>query len=282
MPPPDLETGPETRCRRRPPHPEIAIAWIVLVAGILAMAANMGIISTALWRLWPLAIVAAGLVQYAKGGHADRVWGGAIMIYGAGATLTTTHVWSYDFWQAWPIFIIAAGLVMMDSRRDWESWRRWSRQWGYQPPSGQSAGQSGPTAGPAPSGSAGFWAGPAAGGAETHPGDDSWLDVETLFGSVRRQIKNQSFRGGIVKCIFSGCIIDLRAMPVPDHAISIHAEAIFGGIEIYLPPNWQVILEGHGVFGAFQDETLPIGPVGGPRPVLVVTGAAVFGAVQVK
>ncbi|MGH9525305.1 MAG: LiaI-LiaF-like domain-containing protein, partial [Terriglobales bacterium] len=65
MPPPDLQTGPEARCRR-PLHPEVAIAWIVLMVGILAMATNLGVISTALWRLWPLCIVAAGLVQYSK------------------------------------------------------------------------------------------------------------------------------------------------------------------------------------------------------------------------
>lgn len=276
-PPPDLETGSEFHSRRRHPRPEAWVAWLVLIVGILAMLANLGMISTALWRLWPLAIVAAGLIQIAKGGYADGIWGAALAIYGAGATLTTTQAWAIDFWQAWPIFIIAAGIVLLGGRQHQESWRRWCRQWGYPPSSG--------------SGAAAWARGPAGGAGSTPPsdaresgapGDDTWLDVRTVFGQTRRQVKNQSFRGGVVNCVFSGCILDLRAMPAPDHPVTVHAEAVFGGIEIYLPPNWHVLLEGHGIFGTFQDETLPIGDPGASRPTLVVTGSAIFGAVTVK
>lgn len=275
-PPPDLETGSEFHPRHRHPRPEAWVAWLVLIVGILAMLANLGLISTALWRLWPLAIVAAGLIQISRGGYSDLIWGAALAIYGAGATLTTTQAWSVDFWEAWPIFIIAAGIVLMGGRRDQESWRRWCRQWGYQPPAGAAAGAR-RRAGAA-------WGGPQPkGGSEfAASGDETWLDVRTVFGQTRRQIKNQSFRGGVVNCVFSGCILDLRAMPAPDHPVTVHAEAVFGGIEIYLPPNWHVILEGHGIFGAFQDETLPIGAPGESRPALVVTGSAIFGAVTVK
>lgn len=277
-PPPDLESESDFRSRRPQPRPEVWIAWLVLIIGVLAMMANLGVISTSLWRLWPLAIVAAGLIHMSRGGYATVIWGVAIAIYGAGATLTTTGAWSYNFWQAWPIFIIAGGFILLGGRRDQASWQRWCRQWGCQPPSGGAR----TTAGWGNTGTAWDDPPPASAGGTGASGDETWLDVRTMFGQTRRQIKNQAFRGGVVNCVFSGCILDLRAMPAPDHPVTLHTEAVFGGIEIYLPPNWHVILEGHGMFGAFQDETLPIGAPGEPRPTLVVTGAAIFGAVTVK
>ncbi len=292
-PPKETGTAPPPgalRSRRRGPA-EAWVAWIVLIVGVLALGSNFGVVPYQiwdLWRLWPLVLVAVGVGHMARGGLADLVWGAAIAIYGAGATLTTTHIWSYNFWQAWPIFIIAAGVVMLGGRHafgagvftpggrcDRDSWERWTAQWGARSRRSRRRNRwwDAPPA-------AGFAA--AAPSAEAASGDETWLDVRTMFGQIRRQIKNQSFRGGVVQCIFGGCILDLRAMPPPDHPITIHTEVVFGGVEIYLPPSWQVLLEGHGVFGAFQDETLPIGAAAGARPTLVVTGSAVFSAVTVK
>ncbi|MGH9534455.1 MAG: LiaF transmembrane domain-containing protein [Terriglobales bacterium] len=285
MPPPQGPSSePLPHARRSACRAEVWVAWIVLIVGVVALGANFGLLPIQvwdLWRLWPLAIVVAGVAQLARGGFSDLVWGAAIVIYGAGITLTTTHAWSYNFWQAWPIFIVAAGIIMLEGRRDRESWERWVGHWGHTHRRRR-----------APDWAAARWGdfGAAAGPASTTQGvsstaaggDEAWLDLRVMFGQVRRQIKNQTFRGGLINCVFGGCILDLRAMPPPDHPITVHSECVFGGIEIYLPPNWQVILEGHGVFGTFQDETVPIGAIGGPRPTLVLTGSAVFSAVTVK
>jgi hypothetical protein len=62
----------------------------------------------------------------------------------------------------------------------------------------------------------------------------------------------------------------------------VYASAIFGGIEIKVPDNWQVTSDGTGIFGGFSDETAhpPEGTPGLKR--LIIKGEAVFGGVEVK
>ena len=58
--------------------------------------------------------------------------------------------------------------------------------------------------------------------------------------------------------------------------------ALFGGVDIRVPDTWRVVLKGMGVFGAFEDKTVP--PKTDPNvktPELVITGAALFGGVKV-
>jgi len=63
--------------------------------------------------------------------------------------------------------------------------------------------------------------------------------------------------------------------------VMIDASALFGGVDIQVPENWNVIVEGHGMFGGYEDKTLHTMPENA-RPRVVITGSAVFGGVVVK
>ena len=58
---------------------------------------------------------------------------------------------------------------------------------------------------------------------------------------------------------------------------------IFGGIEITVPRTWKVVMKNAAVFGGCDDKTVPPRPEPGFEPVtLVITGAAVFGGVEIR
>ena len=63
----------------------------------------------------------------------------------------------------------------------------------------------------------------------------------------------------------------------------LEASAIFGGGEIRVPENWQVSVQGVGIFGAYEDKTRHFQPDSSqPTKTLVVRGVAVFGGIEVK
>jgi hypothetical protein len=66
--------------------------------------------------------------------------------------------------------------------------------------------------------------------------------------------------------------------------ITLHADAVFGGIDLIVPEAWQVEMRGSGFFGGYEDRThRPVPNVSGaPHPKLIVKGGAVFGGVTVR
>jgi predicted membrane protein len=99
------------------------------------------------------------------------------------------------------------------------------------------------------------------------------------------EIKNDAkdFRGGEVLAIMGGYQVDLRQAAIARSPATLHANAMFGGIEIRIPRSWRVILDGLPLLGGYSDETEhPEAAGGAPVPELVVKGFAMFGGVVVK
>jgi hypothetical protein len=64
----------------------------------------------------------------------------------------------------------------------------------------------------------------------------------------------------------------------------LHANAIFGGIELRVPETWYVAARGQGVFGGFTDSTRysATADPDKPKKTLIVVGMAVFGGVEIR
>jgi predicted membrane protein len=108
------------------------------------------------------------------------------------------------------------------------------------------------------------------------------LNEFTVFGGVRRRIDSQEFEGGEVSAIFGGVEIDLRGAATKKDEVVIELNAIFGGVELRVPDTWDVTVRGAGIFGGYEDKTMPRrDTASGKRPLLVITGSAVFGGVTV-
>ena len=125
-----------------------------------------------------------------------------------------------------------------------------------------------------------YWRGT---GAEAPPlPKDGTLNSVNIFGGTDRKIRDRNFRGGSVFACFGGFQLDLTQAEMEGDVAVIEATAVFGGGEIRVPPTWNVVVEGTGIFGGYEDSTIHMPSDGKPVKNLHVRGAAIFGGVEVK
>lgn len=83
-----------------------------------------------------------------------------------------------------------------------------------------------------------------------------------------------------VVAFWGGAEFDLREARFAEREVTIRAVAIMGGVEITVPEDITVVVDGMGFMGGFDDNASGDGPAG--APVLRVTGFAFMGGVGVK
>ncbi len=109
------------------------------------------------------------------------------------------------------------------------------------------------------------------------------LNELAVFGGGEFKSDDADFRGGEAFAVFGGCQIDLRKAAMQVSEAVIHANALFGGIEIRVPPSWSVLINGVPLLGGYTDDTHHPSPDEGVAiKRLVVKGFAMFGGVAVK
>ena len=80
--------------------------------------------------------------------------------------------------------------------------------------------------------------------------------------------------------ILGGGELDLRDARFAEHTVTIHAVTIMGGIQITVPEDADVQVNGIGIMGGFDHSAAGSGSQGGPR--IVINGFAFWGGVQVQ
>jgi hypothetical protein len=109
-------------------------------------------------------------------------------------------------------------------------------------------------------------------------GTDNVVDVVAVLGGFERRVTTPDFRGGEITAILGGCELDLREASIVKEAV-INVFAIWGGINIKVPPDWTVVLNGTPLMGGFSEKTVTP-PDASKR--LVITGYAIMGGVEVR
>ena len=77
-----------------------------------------------------------------------------------------------------------------------------------------------------------------------------------------------------------GCEIDLRQASIKEGDAVIDVFALWGGIDLKVPLDWSVVMQGSPLMGGFDDKTHP--PQGGSNKRLVIKGYAIMGGVQIS
>ena len=116
--------------------------------------------------------------------------------------------------------------------------------------------------------------------------DARTLNSLTFLGGSVRSSNSENFKGGDMVAFMGGTDIDLRQAHIQENPAVIDAFAMWGGIDIKVPKDWSVQVQGIPLIGAFEDETehpaedslLDIHP----KQILVVKGFAVMGGVGVS
>ncbi|MEO8399933.1 MAG: LiaF domain-containing protein [Ignavibacteriaceae bacterium] len=109
------------------------------------------------------------------------------------------------------------------------------------------------------------------------------IDDVSIFGGGTKIIHSDNFRGGNITAIFGGSEIDLSSCKLAEGTNVIDVVTIFGGAEINVPKDWNVILSVSPIFGGFSNRIRrdPNIPVDLSRS-LIIKGVAIFGGGEIK
>lgn len=99
-----------------------------------------------------------------------------------------------------------------------------------------------------------------------------------IFSAINKKFNSNNFRGGQITAVFGGGEADFRGAKVKQKEITLEATAIFGGLKLYVPKNWNVKTEGVGIIGGYDNKTKSTLK---PAQEVVVKGAAIFGGVEI-
>ncbi len=109
------------------------------------------------------------------------------------------------------------------------------------------------------------------------------IDDISIFGGGTKVIYSDNFKGGNITAIFGGSEIDLTNCKLAEGNNVIDVLAMFGGAEIRVPNDWNVMLSVTPIFGGFSNKIRrdPNVPVDLSR-TLIVKGLAMFGGGEIK
>jgi predicted membrane protein len=227
---------------------------IIAGIGVLFLLQNLGILYFEdVWQFWPVILIVFGVGRAVSSyGIGGRIWGGAMVLAGAIFLLQNLGILRHDVWRfLWPLVLICVGLALLVRALE-----RRNRT------------DSGTGTGPLASSSAASMS-------------ETKLYEVAVFSGVRRRVDSQDLEGGELVAVFGGIEIDMTKAGTKKQEIVIEANAVFGGIDLRVPENWNVMVRGTGIFGGYDDQTLRSGDISG-QPRLILTGGAVFGGVSVK
>ncbi|MFD8499877.1 hypothetical protein [Amycolatopsis sp. NPDC059657] len=105
-------------------------------------------------------------------------------------------------------------------------------------------------------------------------------DSLVMFGGAKTVDRSEHFRHADVAAIFGGATLDLRHAHVDGEA-SVDAFALFGGVDVLVPKDWQVTIGGLPILGGYDDKTTGGDEPRPDAPHLKVNATAVFGGVGV-
>jgi predicted membrane protein len=107
---------------------------------------------------------------------------------------------------------------------------------------------------------------------------DNKIDDAVIFSGSKKTYSSQAFEGGKISAMFGGTEMDLRETKPVDGAV-IDLFIMFGGAEIKIPANWNVIVEASPIFGGISDERDKVTKDG---PSIKIKGTVLFGGVEIK
>jgi hypothetical protein len=108
------------------------------------------------------------------------------------------------------------------------------------------------------------------------------LPTIAVFGNVERCGRVHYAAHNRIVSVFGNVELDLRQAQLTAPVTDLNVRAVFGNVEIVVPPQLMVICDGIGVFGSFTGmHRVPL--QGTESGVLLrITGKAVFGNVEVR
>ena len=220
----------------------------IIVVGLFALLDNLHIFDSHLVQpFWPLVFVALGALKMSQGRHPKHyVFGGVLMLVGAGMTLQNLGLIHFRVRDLWPVVLIFVGLNVLT-----RGFRRGT--------DGQ----------PLPR--------PRPGRRDERFEHGASIDASAMMSGIVLKNDSQEFTGGEINAVMGAVEIDLRQAAIATEAV-LHLSVIMGGVEIRVPREWSVSVNGTPMLGGIEDKTAP--PLT-PGKRLIIEGSVIMGGVEI-
>jgi predicted membrane protein len=105
-----------------------------------------------------------------------------------------------------------------------------------------------------------------------------------IFGGGNVRVISNNFKGGKVTALFGGGQLDLRdAKLSTEKKAVLEVDAIFGGMEIIVPYDWNVVIKSNAIFGGFSNkQNFTNGAQVDLSKEIIIIGNAIFGGGEIK
>jgi predicted membrane protein len=112
---------------------------------------------------------------------------------------------------------------------------------------------------------------------------DDFMENTVIFGGGSKQVSSYDYKGGRITAIFGGLDIDLTNCCLSKEKNVIEVEAIFGGITLKVPKDWNVKTEITPIMGGVYDNINEMpGTYVDPAAELTIRGTVVMGGVVIE
>jgi predicted membrane protein len=242
------------QARWQHPGKNLFAGFVFVAIGLIFLLGNLGYLNVhAVIRFWPVILIAAGVVKLVESGDDFRTGSGVFwIVVGSLFLLGSLDIVRITMRELWPVVLIGVGALMLwrasMARQQRESWA-----------TGGNGGR-----------------------AETDPpvSSNSVLSATAILGGFKKLNNSQDFRGGDATAIMGGGQIDLRAASITSpHEPVLEVFAMWGGIEIRVPPDWTVLSRVDPILGGYDDKTIQ------PKDEskrFVIRGTVVMGGIEVR
>ncbi|HIP31351.1 MAG TPA: hypothetical protein EYG86_01170 [Crocinitomicaceae bacterium] len=111
--------------------------------------------------------------------------------------------------------------------------------------------------------------------------DGEYMEATALFGNVKKNIVSKDFKGGQFSSVFGGIQLNLIKADIQG-PITVNTDVVFGGMKLYIPPTWDVIIETTAIFGGVEDKRPMLNDENiDPNKIITLTGNCIFGGIEI-
>jgi predicted membrane protein len=117
------------------------------------------------------------------------------------------------------------------------------------------------------------------------PESAATMNAYAIFSGLERRVTAKDFRFGRVSAVFGGAELDFHDADIEGDTGELELNAIFGGVELRVPENWNVEARNQTMFGGYSDKTRNskrVADSATAAKTLIISGSVMFGGVEVK
>jgi predicted membrane protein len=109
------------------------------------------------------------------------------------------------------------------------------------------------------------------------------IDYACVFGSDKRKLDAQVFKGGEINCVFGNFELDMTQTRLAESKNLLEVNTVFGNTILYVPKDWNIkIYKVTRAFGAFVDKRPNAAYRTDAASTLIISGNTVFGGGELR